>query len=179
MRIEEIFFDRCCPQLFRQVLEYLRNKKVYLPIMVSKTAVLSELEYYCVDDVEEEAIDDGLTRSIQLVQSMKDFATHIKYFDAEISRLTNERDHLKNEMEHHQISMHTVEAAKALLKRFLSDPTNESAISLKNVIKKCHLTDSMLIKCNEYLARVGLKIERNDPDDPDSDYIDLSELKPL
>jgi hypothetical protein len=67
---EEIFFDRC-PQLFRQVLEYLRNKKVHLPITVSKNAVLSELEYYCVDDVEEEAIDESLTRRDQCLKRGK------------------------------------------------------------------------------------------------------------
>ena len=69
---EEIFFDRC-PQLFRKVLEYLRDKKVHLPITVSKKAVLSELEYYCVNDVEEEAIDDSLTRELSLLKNKIDF----------------------------------------------------------------------------------------------------------
>jgi hypothetical protein len=57
----EVFMDRD-PVLFRHVLSYLRDKKVYLPTTVAKKALLSELEYYCVDDVDEDAIDDSLTR---------------------------------------------------------------------------------------------------------------------
>ena len=57
----EIFMDRD-PVLFRHVLAYLRDKKVYLPTAVAKDAVLSELQYYCVDDVDEDAIDDSLTQ---------------------------------------------------------------------------------------------------------------------
>ena len=149
---EEIFFDRC-PQLFRQVLEYLRNKKVHLPITVSKTAVLSEFEHYCVDDVEEEANDDSLIRSIQLVQSMKDVATHMQDFDGEVSRLENER-------EQRQESVNAIKAAKALLNRFRDDPTNQNFFPWSSFMKDCRSTDSMLIRINEYLTRVGLKVER-------------------
>jgi hypothetical protein len=182
---EEIFFDRC-PQLFRQVLEYLRNKKVHLPITVSKKAVQSEFEHYCVDDVEEEAIDDSLTRSIQLVQSIKDTEAYLDDFDGEVSRLKNEIDllntefdRLKIEREQREESMKAVEASKALFKRFRSDPTNLSRISWNNVTNKDkHLTESMQTKCNECLTRVGLKVERQDSNYSFS-YVNLTELKPL
>ena len=170
---EEIFFDRC-PQLFRQVLEYLRNKKVHLPITMAKKAILCELEYYCVNDVEEEAIDDSLTRGIQLLQSMKDFATHMQDFDGEVSRLENER-------EQRQESVNAIKAAKALLNRFRSDPINQSSIYWENLIKDCPLTDSMQIKINEYLTRVGLKVKHSSSGMGfHTDHVRLFELnKPL
>ena len=63
------------------MLEYLRNEKVYLPVAVSKEAVLSELEYYCVSDVKEEA-NYSSSECAQIVQTMKDTETHVKDFDA-------------------------------------------------------------------------------------------------
>jgi hypothetical protein len=161
---EEIFFDRS-PQLFCQVLEYLRNKKVHLPITMAKKAILCELEYYCVNDVEEEAIDDSLTRGIQLLQSMKDVATHMQDFDGEVSRLENER-------EQRQESVNAIKAAKALLNTFRDNPTNQECILCKDLIKDCRLTDSILMKCNEYLSRVGLKVQRNGH----SNFVNLFEL---
>jgi hypothetical protein len=53
------------------VLEYLRDKKVHLPITVSKEAVLSELDFYGVDNVDEEAIEESSTTQdmVQAAQS--------------------------------------------------------------------------------------------------------------
>ena len=162
---EDIFFDRC-PELFRHVLEYLRNGKVHLPITMAKKAVICELEHYCVDDVEEEAIDDSLTRRAQLVQSMKDTEAYLGDFDAEVSRLNvaiellnAEISRSKNEKKQHQESVHAVEAAKSLLKTFRSDPTNQSDIIWTRVVQTSY-SYPLLIKINEYLARVGLKVER-------------------
>ena len=67
----EITMDRD-PMLFHHVLAYLRDKKVYLPItVVTKKAVLSELEYYCVDDVDENATDDSLTQGYLAAQGFE------------------------------------------------------------------------------------------------------------
>ena len=57
---EEIFLDRC-PLLFRHVLACLRDKKTHLPLTLSKSALLSELEYFCVSNVNDFTIDDPLS----------------------------------------------------------------------------------------------------------------------
>ena len=68
--------------------------------------------------------------------------------------------------------------AKALFKRFRSDPTNQSSILWKDVIKDCPFTESSVIKINECLARVGLKVEPDTAIFPC--YVYLPELnKPL
>ncbi len=45
--------------LFRYVLKYLRNRKVYLPPSVSKDEFLAEMAYYGFEDVDGANIDDG------------------------------------------------------------------------------------------------------------------------
>jgi hypothetical protein len=61
---QEIFFERN-PILFPHVLEYLRDRKVHLPITVSKKAVLAELEFYRVGNVDEVVIKERKTQNIQ------------------------------------------------------------------------------------------------------------------
>ena len=86
----EIIMDRD-PMLFHHVLAYLRDKKVYLPITVAKKAVLSELEYYCVDDVDEDAIDDSLTQGYLAAQGVKNMQVSIHKFAVEFKEAVQEQ----------------------------------------------------------------------------------------
>ena len=141
---EEIFFDRS-PQLFHQVLEYLRNRKVHLPITVSKNAVLSELEYYCVDDVDEDAIDNSC-RSTQLIPSwLKDSEQCMRDWD--------------EERKHHRESEHAIEVAKYIFKRYRNHPQSSYFYWCTN-FKHIDGNSFNWNKCNEYLAKVGLKARR-------------------
>jgi hypothetical protein len=53
-----IFIDRDGEQ-FRHVLSYMRDKKVHLPVNVSKAAFLQDLDYFGFVDVEADAVCDG------------------------------------------------------------------------------------------------------------------------
>ena len=78
-----IILDRD-PTLFRHVLAYLRDKKVYLPTTVSKKTVLMELEYYCVDNVDEDAIDDSETQGYLASQGFGKMVDSLDELDREM-----------------------------------------------------------------------------------------------
>ena len=55
----EIFIERD-GDLFRHVLSYLRDGRVVLPLTASREGLMLELQYYGLDGVEKENIDDSL-----------------------------------------------------------------------------------------------------------------------
>eukprot|EP00957_Ditylum_brightwellii_P117405 8954625-Ditylum_brightwellii.AAC.1 len=65
----EIFIDRDGDR-FRYCLDYLRDGSVVLPATVSKKALLQDLVYYGVEDVDEGNIDDGLERGLRCATYM-------------------------------------------------------------------------------------------------------------
>lgn len=81
-------------------------------------------------------------------------------FNLEMNSLKAEILRLENEKKQRQESVDAVEAAKTVFKRFRSDPTNKSAFHWSKMTMKTTVTDSFVIKINEYLGRVGFKIER-------------------
>jgi hypothetical protein len=64
----EIFIDRD-GETFRLVLTYMRDHKVYVPMKLAKKTILTELEYFGFDDVDEDVIHSGCTR-IQAATSL-------------------------------------------------------------------------------------------------------------
>jgi hypothetical protein len=58
---EEIFIDRNGFR-FQYVLDYLRDGKVYLPPTVARASLISDLQYYGVEPIMENKIDDDLVR---------------------------------------------------------------------------------------------------------------------
>jgi hypothetical protein len=58
----EIFLERNGAR-FQFVLDYLRDGKVSLPLTASKAAVLADLVYYGVENVDEDTIDETLTNA--------------------------------------------------------------------------------------------------------------------
>lgn len=60
----EIFLDRDSDR-FRYVLDWMRNNgKVFLPVTVSKNALVQDLKYYAFDNVNESLIDDSVCLSL-------------------------------------------------------------------------------------------------------------------
>jgi len=75
--MSEIFIERD-GDLFRHVLSYLRDGRVVLPLTASREGLMLELQYYGLDGVEKENIDDSLIRGshpadiyIDMVQGLK------------------------------------------------------------------------------------------------------------
>lgn len=67
-RDHEVFIDRD-GETFRLVLTYMRDHKVYVPMKLAKKTILTELEYFGFEDVDESAIQSGCTR-IQAASSL-------------------------------------------------------------------------------------------------------------
>ena len=57
--VNDVLFINRCPTLFRFLLQFVRDKKVYLPVGVSKASFLNEMNYYCFDNIEESNIAVG------------------------------------------------------------------------------------------------------------------------
>jgi len=62
--MSEIFIERD-GDLFRHVLSYLRDGRVVLPLTASREGLMLEFQYYGLDGVEKENIDDSLIRGSQ------------------------------------------------------------------------------------------------------------------
>jgi hypothetical protein len=139
----EIIMDRD-PMLFHHVLAYLRDKKVYLPTTVAKKAVLSELEYYCVDDVDEDGIDDSLTQGYLAAQGAEKMQVAIEEFDEEF------REGVKQ--------ANAVLAAKQCIERFLALRGIEKELEITGFTGFQHPKEFYPTSCNKSLEKVGLKM---------------------
>ena len=68
---KEIFIERDCT-LFQYVLSYLRDRKVHLPWTVSKKALLEELVYYGVENVNEKTIIHSRAQGVLAANAIND-----------------------------------------------------------------------------------------------------------
>jgi hypothetical protein len=59
----ETFIDRNGLR-FQYVLDYLRDGKVYLPPTVAKASLISDLQYYGVENIQEDKMDDSLLKGL-------------------------------------------------------------------------------------------------------------------
>jgi hypothetical protein len=80
----EIFIDRNGVR-FQFVLDYLRDGKVSLPLVVTNEALLDDLTYFGVEVIDTDAIDDSLTRVVQASRGVTTMWT-------EFNRLKGEED---------------------------------------------------------------------------------------
>ena len=65
----EVFIERD-GEMFRHVLNYLRDGNVKLPLTVTKDGFLLELVYYGVDGIDEKNVDDSLITASQATQGL-------------------------------------------------------------------------------------------------------------
>jgi hypothetical protein len=140
----KIIMDRD-PMLFHHVLAYLRDKKVYLPTTVAKKAVLSELEYYCVDDVNEDAIDDSLTQGYLAAQGAEKMQVTIEEFDKD----------LKEAVMH----ANSICGAKQCIEKFLALRGGQKEL-VATSFTGLHGAGTFYVgTCNKHLAKVGLHMD--------------------
>ena len=137
----EVFFDRD-PVLFRYVLLYLRDKKVCLPITVAKKLVLSELEYYCVDDVDEDAIDDSLTQGYLAARGFEKMVDSIDIFDEKFKETV--------------IEANSILVAKQCVEKFLDLRGDEKElVQCTHLISRFAETDEFLSTNLFYVSQEG------------------------
>ena len=155
---KEVFMDRD-PVLFRHVLSYLRDKRVYLPTTVAKKAILLELEYYCVDDVDEDAIDDSLTQGYLAADGFEKMIDSIEKFDKEFQEGVKQAN--------------SIFVAKECVERFLAlrGDQKELEVAPESLTGLRDPTIFYTGRCNEYLEKVGLQMIK--PDNNVSLYIVL------
>ena len=146
----EVFMDRD-PILFRHVLSYLRDKKVSLPITVTKKAVLEELAYYCVDDVDEESIDDSLTQGYLAAEGLVGMIRMIKTLDEKYQE--RYQDDIGK--------LNSLIVAKQCIEKCLSHRGTEMRLKLTHDSFHGLLGSTKIFdikKCSKHLEKVGLQM---------------------
>ena len=133
------------PVLFRHVLAYLRDKKVYLPTTVAKKAAISELDYYCADDVDDDAIDDSLTQGYLAAQGFEKMVDSIGKF---------EEDFKEGVMQ-----ANSALVAKQCVERFLALRGDEKELEVADGftgLQEPQRYYPATCNCNKHLRKVGL-----------------------
>jgi len=135
----EIFIERD-GELFRHVLSFLRDGHVALPVTETKKRLMLELQYYGVDSVNEESIDDNASQSLQCgniyKKTIKGFNNDIRFLRFSVKCISEWSSDLLN-------------------------PTLKGSESTKDVQFKTETGDSMsrgefISGCNTHLNKVGL-----------------------
>ena len=137
---EEIFLDRC-PLLFRHVLACLRDKKTHLPLTLAKSALLSELDYYCVGSVEAFTIDDLLSGP-ELVK-----VTGRRCFD----NFLKARKDLKTRTRITNVACY-------LLDCFLQKDAEECFVLCEDIPNNQHANRNDIPNLNDHLNKLGLNV---------------------
>ena len=137
---KEIFIDRD-GATFGHVLNYLRDGKVSLPITIRKETLLSELEYYGVDGVEETTINEesGMKSAYNMRMMSETYVIYTIVTEC-ISKC---------------FDSHGTETSFYLVGGTIGDWLKNSKKADKKLAMK---------KVNEHLAKVGLKVTKGDPE---------------
>lgn len=160
----EIFIERD-GERFKFCLDYLRDGRAMLPIVISKEAVIQDLMYYGVDIVDENAIDYCGDKGSQLFRALT-------FLQDEI---------VKAEEEFHTMQDKSVctQAAIFCIKKYMA--TNSLRIHYTTDKRSPDYTniDVFKVRCrkdmfNECLFRFGLKLDEKNTD---SNNIALSRLE--
>ena len=140
----EIFIERD-GELFRHVLSFLRDGHVALPVTETKKRLMLELQYFGVDSVNEESIDDNASQSLQCgdiyKKAIKGFNNDIRFLRFSVKCISEWSSDLLN-------------------------PTLKGSQSTKDVQFKMETGDSILrgefiSGCNTHLNKVGLYLSSN------------------
>ena len=161
----EIFIERD-GSIFRFVLSYMRDGKVFLPITESKEAVLAELEYYGIEVPDEDQINDSNTRQAicisSLQEAVKEFEETCRKKKACMENVEREyKDRLKNvELEYRcsKFALDIVSKIDVASEEITIDFNDED--KHKNVwqLLKMHKDDEIKKMVDKYLSSVGLKL---------------------
>lgn len=140
----EIFIDRD-GTLFQFVLNYLRDGKVYLPITVSKAALMEELRYFGFEDVDESSVDDN--DSYHVMEKVFKEA-YIESIDGDCSYVAAYliEQYLKT-------GCHSTEFRGTIC-------NDENGRKLFNRVERIPNTQESLEKINEVLNKAGLTMQK-------------------
>ena len=70
----ELFIERDGDR-FRYVLDYLRDGKIILPINIPKSSMMEELQYYGIENVNENSLNESAANVFQMEQIMRNLTT--------------------------------------------------------------------------------------------------------
>jgi hypothetical protein len=83
---EEIFIDRNGFR-FQFVLDYLRDGKVSLPPTITKASLISDLQYFGVDNIQEDTMDESSLTTALYMKSKLDCIQAVQKWDKEVKIL--------------------------------------------------------------------------------------------
>ena len=81
---------------FRYCLDYLRHGRAYLPWTVSKDGILHDLEYYGIENVNADAIDESsasLTAAAQMFKVESEYEKEMGEYEAQIAEIERMKRH--------------------------------------------------------------------------------------
>lgn len=143
----EIFIERD-GEMFRHVLNYLRDGKVNLPLTVTKKGFLSELEYYGIAGVDLKLVDSSAPAGEALIHANKLF----NEMCASLSKGAREAESKAGIMMF----------AKFCIERSMTSGKSERQLEFNPVevteIPRIPIGKERLV--NEYLMQVGLKLTK-------------------
>jgi len=162
----KIFIERD-GELFRHVLSYLRDGKVKLPLTVTKEGFLAELQYYGVDEVCEENVDDSLIKGIQ---SAKGFHNGVIEMNTFCASLRKKSRYLEKEENLLRRKRGCYEFSEMCIKRWLSNVSGdldfeffvdkEEERTMYDITTKIYKSSNTTFEiCNENLKQVGLQLQ--------------------
>ena len=153
--MSEIFIERD-GDLFRHVLNYLRDGRVVLPLTASREGLMLELQYYGLEGVEKENIDDSLIRGTQcagvyfeIVQDLKRKIRENKRETATLKEKTKQSEEKTN------ILQFSHDCIKKWFTNYISKDGDLSYVSLKYSGYNPEESASL---CNTHLENFGLFI---------------------
>jgi BTB/POZ domain len=159
----EIFVERNGDR-FQYVLDYLRDGRAFLPMGVPKDAFLGDLEYYCLEGVDESKIERKLTCAAQVLHDLR---SEIGSWDADFEARKTEKRALEDQMKGLELQQACIVLVKECAARYLKDgdlllfltteaEEDKPAIEAAQKICKCSSPKDALDQCNAYLDKVGL-----------------------
>ena len=166
----EIFLERD-GERFKYCLDYLRDGQVMLPFMVSRNAVLEDLKYYGVENVDKSAIRYNPRKGSQYLYALSGL-------DDEIEKMEKETLALENESSCRKAAVFCIKkyiANRGLKVRYCTDNRYSSFTPVGVDIDKACADKEQF---NEFLARFGLKFESKEYVLSDNSYdVVLSKLE--
>lgn len=148
---DELFLNRC-PKLFRFVLQYVRDKKVHLPIGISKTSLMNELQFYCFDNIDEASID------VDCSLTAKGFG-HLVEHGQEVLK------DVKTKLEVHQKSLSSLEETLEKRRKCLDIAKNCIHKKMEGISKyrdfRIEMSETECQMVNEYLLDVGIQVKKD------------------
>ena len=166
--MSEIFIERD-GDLFRHVLSYLRDGRVALPLTASREGLMLELQYYGLDGVEKENIDDSLIRGSQCADIYIDMVQGLKtkIIANQIENSTLKQKTKQNEDEGTALKF-SIECIEKWFPEFISIDIKKNR-NYKLDCSEFRECPDFVSLCNKHLENFGLVIDHSIADEWNND----------